>query len=272
MTDLTTSPAPPPPTLPPAARFVDPDGGDYTLKFDLHSDALPSGRTARVRPIKGPAERDLTASLQAKGPAQIDHMAQFFLKTIEQIDSVAPSLDVVLELDDADVRALLLRIRCVSLGQSLVQIAWDCTPPIISKEIACGYKRNGATFDLDDADFVALVPSRVLRLGTSGKQASWPPNTLAVQREYLSRRKKNVEGLDLDALFVARKVSLDGKVATSAMLDDLGLADRSALRGALAAWGGPDVRVVVPCKGCGVEMKAPATSLPGFFFPETARE
>lgn len=277
MTDLA------PPKAPPGARFADPDNDDFRLLFDLHGDALPSGRTAKVRAWNGHAERALLASLRAPGPARVDHLVRFLLGVLAEIDGVPATEEVVLDLHDSDVRAIQLRARFATHDESpALEFAWDCGPPAVQKGLGCGHRGAGPTgldgrppnrqaVRMDALPFLPMEELRPFLLPASKKQAAYFPNTLRRQKAYLAQQRPQQaadDGVDLDALVLARGVQFDGKPVKRADLEDLMGKDRSVLRRELLRWGGVDSRVEARCNGCGVVMKTLVEALPGFFFPE----
>jgi hypothetical protein len=272
MPDLTA----PPPPLPPAARFADPDNEDFGLKFDLISEVLPSGRTAKVRPYKGPAERALLASIKADGPSQVDHLVRFLLGIVSTLDGNTPTEADMLDLHDADVRALLIRGRHVTHDDStIVEFKWDCAPPTVPMGVGCKFRDNANIVDIAQLDYLMMTELKPVPLSHAKKTAAWFPLTQRRRKAYLARfqsKRADESGIDLDALFFSRGLQLDGKPATQSMVDDLDGKDRSLLRREMLRWGGVDSRVHAECNKCSYLMRTVAEQLAGFFFPEMEAE
>lgn len=269
---------------PPAARFADPDNDDFSLLFDLYSDVLPSGGAAKVKAWNGHGESALLRSLKSDGPSRVDHLVTFLQNVLTELNGAPPSAEAVLDLHDADVRAIHLRARYATHDDSpLLIFAWDCAPPAVPRGVGCGHRGSGPiplngrplnsqAVDLSRLPFLPMVEIVPRELPVSKKQAAWFPNTLRRQKQYLAGHqagRAGDDGVDLDSLFLARGLQLDGKVARRPDLEALPGKDRSALRRDLLKWGGVDTRAEPRCNGCGYVMRTLVESLPGFFFPET---
>ena len=273
MTDLARPPQPPP-----AARFLDPDADDFSLVFDLYSDLLPDGSTAKVRAWTGHGEAALLRSMKAEGPAKVDHLVTFLQNVLAELNGGPPSPDAILDLHDASVRAIQIRARAATHDDSTMLVfGWDCAPPAVPRGMGCGHRGSGPTptngrpinhqgIDLAKLPFLPMVVGSQRQLPSSKKVAAWFPNTLRRQKQYLASHRQaqaGDDGVDLDALFLARGVQLDGKVGKRADFEALPGKDRSALRADILKWGGVDTRTAADAARYQASSPATASALSG---------
>jgi hypothetical protein len=265
--DESTNTAPDAPEAPDGLAVPEEQAKGPTRLELLTGDDLPSGRKAVVVPMRGRVERMLYEAVQSKDQGAIaEGLREVVRLCTQSLDGKAPTREDILGLHAEDERVILLRVRRRTYPSSpIIEFEWRCGPPAVPKGQACGSK-NLSQVNLDEIVLRPLPACEPLHLPVSGKTATYDPPTGATAAEYMRLRKRSGT-FDPTHLFLARKVKLDGVLATAAMLDDLLGEDRTLLKRALQREGGADTSVEAECPECGAEYRTKVEMLPGFFFP-----
>lgn len=216
---------------------------------------LPTGSQAVIREMTGTEEEILTNQRLIRNGDGINQVLKNCLVSIGENE--APNMRDVLDLLAGDRLFLLLKLRQVSLGDTL-DIESQCTNPTCRQKIAVEVDLNGVehtTYSLE-REFTTTLPR---------SQKSVTFTHLDGHKE--KRLAALKEAGPTEAMLIRIK-DIDGKPPSKKVMREMSLADRNALRKAMQEVdAGPDTRVELECDACGQHQITRIEAEPAFLFP-----
>ncbi len=219
----------------------------------MYTFTLPSGQEIELVELTGREEELLTNQRLIKSGEAIN---QVLLNCIKRIgENKSPKLDDVLNLLSGDRLFILVKLRQISLGDT-VELELICP--------AC--KQTGfISVNLED---LAVTPYSTEREFTF----KLPGSKKQIKFGYLNGHKEKqlvlLKEPSLTSAMLARIISVDGKPPNKKVITELPMRDRSELRREmLKVDAGIDTEVEVICQWCGSRLKTRLEAEPNFLFP-----
>jgi hypothetical protein len=219
----------------------------------MYTYTLPSGQEVELVELTGREEELLTNQRLIKSGEAIN---QVLLNCIKRIgENKSPKLDDILNLLSGDRLFILVKLRQISLGDT------------VDLELICPACKETSfiTVNLEELPVIPYHEEREFsfKLPTSKKQ---------VKFGYLNGHKEKQLALlkepSLTSAMLARIVSVDGNPPNKKVITELPMRDRSELRREmLKVDAGIDTEVEVICQGCGNRIKTRLEGEPNFLFP-----
>lgn len=216
---------------------------------------LPTGTQASIREMTGTEEEILTNQRLIRNGDGINQVLKNCLVSLGETEK--PGMSDVLDLLAGDRLFLLLKLRQVSLGDSL-DIESQCTNPTCRQKIA-------VEVDLNEVEHTTYSQDREFT-------TTLPRSKSVITFTHLDGHKEKRLAALKDAgpteAMLIRTKTIGDKPPNKKIMREMSLGDRNALRKAMQEVdAGPDTRVELECDACGQHQITRIEAEPAFLFP-----